>query len=99
MQKVQLMITMILGLPGEGMTMKQLSIEGIKRPRGRPVTGKAQSAAERVRASRERRGLVAVTIDLPADLVDQLNEYLQFKGVTKNEVFAKLIQSQLLRKR
>jgi hypothetical protein len=56
-------------------------------------------AAARVRAHREKHDLVAVTIDLPRDLVSGLEEYLKFKNTTKNAVFAKLLQSQLLRKR
>ena len=70
-----------------------------KRGRGRPPSGKAMTAAERKAAQRARSGLVPVTVELPADLVEGLNDYLRFKDTTKNEVFAKLIRSQLLRKR
>ena len=60
---------------------------------------KYKTTAERVAAFRARHNLIAVTVDLPADVVDGLNEYLRFKGMTKSAVIAKLIRSQLLRKR
>lgn len=58
-----------------------------------------ESAAERVAAYRERNRLVTVTLDLPVEVVDGLNDYLRFKDVTKGQVIAKLIRTQLLRKR
>lgn len=74
-------------------------VEPAKRGRGRPASGQAMTAAERKAAQRARSGLVTVTVDLPADLVAGLEEYLRFKDTTKNEVFARLIRTQLLRKR
>lgn len=71
----------------------------VKRKRGRPPTGNAMTAAERQAAYRARHELVSVTVELPAELVESLNDYLKFKDVTRNEVFAKLLRSQLLRKR
>jgi hypothetical protein len=71
----------------------------VKRGRGRPKTGNAMTPAERQAAYRARHELEAVTVQLPRDLVAALNEYLKFKDTTKNEVFAKLLRSQLLRKR
>lgn len=70
-----------------------------KRGRGRPSTGKAMTAAERQAAYRARNSLVPVTVELPAELVAGLDEYLRFKDLSRNEVFAKLIRTQLLRKR
>ncbi|EHP43595.1 hypothetical protein OR16_07806 [Cupriavidus basilensis OR16] len=70
-----------------------------KRGRGRPSTGQAMTAAERKAAQRARAGLVPVTVELPVELVDALNDYLRYKDMTKNEVFAKLLRTQLLRKR
>jgi hypothetical protein len=58
-----------------------------------------KSNVDKLRAYRERHNLIAVTVQLPAELVDGLNDYLRFKDVTKNEVFVKLLRSQLLRKR
>ena len=60
---------------------------------------KYASDAERVAAYRARRQLVPVTLDLPADVVAGLDEYLRFKDMTKSAVIAKLIRTQLLRKR
>lgn len=74
-------------------------VEAPKRGRGRPSTGHAMSPAERQAAYRARNNLVPVTVELPADLVDGLNEYLKFKDVTRNQVIARLLRSQLLRKR
>lgn len=71
----------------------------VKRKRGRPSTGTAMTPAERQAAYRARNALVPVTVDLPRELVDGLNDYLKFKDTSKNDVFAKLIRSQLLRKR
>lgn len=55
--------------------------------------------AEKVAAHRAKHNTKTITIELPADLVEALNDYMQFKNTTKNEVFAKLIKNQLLRKR
>ena len=57
------------------------------------------NAAARVAAYRERHKLVTLSVDIPADCVDGLNEYLKFKGLTKSSVIEKLIRTQLLRKR
>lgn len=76
----------------------ELEVGGTRR-RGRPSTGAAKSAAERQAAFRERHGLVAMTVYLPAELIEAVNQYMRFKDVTKTDVFSKLIRSQLLRKR
>lgn len=67
------------------------------RGRGRPRVH--ESDAARVQAHREKHDLVALTVDLPRAVVDEFNEYLKFKDVTKNAVIEKLLRSQLLRKR
>lgn len=58
-----------------------------------------ENDAARVAAYRARKDLVTLTVDLPADVVAGLDQYLKFKGVTKREVIEKLLRSQLLRKR
>lgn len=58
-----------------------------------------ESDAERVAAYRARKNLVPVTVNLPADVVQGLENYLKFKDTTKAAVFEKLIRTQLLRKR
>lgn len=55
--------------------------------------------AARVAAHRQRHKLVTLSVDLPSELVDQLEVYLAFKNLTKKAVIAKLIRTQLLRKR
>ena len=57
------------------------------------------SDADKVKAFREKHGVVACTFDIPQDVLDQFNEYLKFKDITKSDVLVKLIKSQLLRKR
>lgn len=57
------------------------------------------TAYEKVKAFRERHGLVTFSVDLPIDVVQGLNDYLKFKNVTKTEVLTRLIRGQLLRKR
>lgn len=71
----------------------------VKRKRGRPSTGTAMTPAERQAAYRARHELVPVTVELPSELVEALNDYLKFKDTTRNAVFAKLLRTQLLRKR
>ncbi len=58
-----------------------------------------ENAAERVRAWRAAKGVVAVTFDMPADLLERFNEFLKFKDVKKSAVLCRLIETQLLRKR
>lgn len=58
----------------------------------------ADSAA-RVAAHRAKNDTVTLSVDLPRDLVEGLNNYMRFKDLTKVEVISKLITSQLLRKR
>lgn len=57
------------------------------------------SDADRVKAHREKHGVVALTFDIPQDVLAQFEEYLKFKDVKKSDVLVKLIKSQLLRKR
>jgi len=72
---------------------------GVVRQRGRPPTGTAMTAAERKRKSREKHRTVAVAVDLPVDLVLDLQEYLLGKDMTMAAVMEKLLRTQLLRKR
>jgi hypothetical protein len=57
------------------------------------------SPAARVAAYRERHALVTLSVDLPADLVAQLEAFMKFKDLTKAAVIEKLLRTQLLRKR
>lgn len=58
-----------------------------------------ENDAARVAAYRARHNLVSFTVDLPADCVDGLAQYMRFKNLTRSEVVTKLIRAQLLRKR
>jgi hypothetical protein len=58
-----------------------------------------ESPAARVAAYRARHDLVTLSVDIPADLASQFADYLKFKNLTKASVIAKLLSSQLLRKR
>jgi hypothetical protein len=57
------------------------------------------NAAERQAAYRARNELVTLSVEIPREVMEALNEYLQFKDKTKNEVITKLLTNQLLRKR
>jgi len=57
------------------------------------------SPAARVAAYRERHALVTLSVDVPAELVAQLDNWMRFKDTTKAAVIEKLIRTQLLRKR
>lgn len=58
-------------------------------------------AAARIKRYRERHAVKGVTVNLPVELVAQLDEWIatKGKGKTKSEVIEKLIRTQLLRPR
>ncbi len=58
-----------------------------------------ENAAARVAAHRERHNTKTLSVQIPAELMDGLNEYMKFKNLTKDAVITKLLQGQLLRKR
>lgn len=64
-----------------------------------PRKRKYKNDAERVAAYRARNRLVTLCVDIPVDVAEALDQYLQFKDVTKSAVIEKLLRSQLLRKR
>lgn len=66
--------------------------------RARPLT-KQQKAAARVAKMRADRGLRALTVNLPADLIDQFHAKRKERGQTTNEAIEKLLRTQFLRKR
>lgn len=55
--------------------------------------------AARVKAYRDRHSLKQMSVEIPADVLAQFEEFLKFKDLSKSEVVTKLIVSQLLRKR
>jgi len=73
----------------------------VRRP-GRPA--KYASQAERQAAYRARNDLVQVAVELPADVAQALDAYMarhsaDGEGLSKSAVIAKLLRTQLLRKR
>lgn len=75
---------------------------GLKRSKGRPRSGAALTSAQRQKARRERlraSGVGALTVELPLDVIEALNEFMRFKDVTQDQVIERLIRQQLLRKR
>ena len=55
--------------------------------------------AERLARMREARGLKGLTLNLPADLVDEFHERRKSRNQTANEAIEKLLRTQYLRKR
>lgn len=55
--------------------------------------------AARIKAYRERKGLKSFTVELPAEIYNGLEQYLEHRGEAKSTVIARLIKNQLLRKR
>lgn len=76
-----------------------LTIPDLARPRGRPATGKAMSAAERQRKFREKNNLRSFTVHIDAELWAALEAYQLGKNLTKSTIVEKLLRTQLLRKR
>jgi hypothetical protein len=66
-------------------------------PRGRRAV--YATSAEKQKAYRERKNIVAVTVNLPAALAAELDAWLVAKGKKKSAVIEKLIRTQLLRPR
>lgn len=64
-----------------------------------PRPRKYASDAERVAAYRARHELVTLSVDVPAEIVEGIEEYMRFKNLTKAAVITKLVKTQLLRKR
>lgn len=79
-----------------------LELPGIKPPtvtkkRGRPRV--YADAAARQRAYVARNGLVQMSVQLPEALYAEFMGWLQFKDQQKSAVIARLLRTQLLRKR
>ena len=77
-------------------------LEGFKRPVGRPLTGRAQTSAERQRKRREllrASGRDSLTVELPVDLLKALDHFVRFKDISKDEVIERALRQQVFRKR
>lgn len=66
--------------------------------RAAPLTQREKTAA-RVRKMRETKNLKALTLNLPAELVDQFHARRKAQDKTANEAIAHLLRTQYLRKR
>lgn len=74
----------------------------LKRPRGRPVTGNAMTAAERQKLRRERlraAGDEVITLTVSLEVADALRRSVKFKDLTLGEAFNKIVYDRLIRKR
>lgn len=70
------------------------------RRRGRPPKGdRAMTGAERKAASREARGLQAVTINLPIEVLAAVDQYRKFKDTTRDAAIEKALRNAYMRKR
>ena len=58
-----------------------------------------ENDAARIKAHRERKNLKSLTLELPAEIYEGLEHYLEHRGESKSTVIARLIKNQLLRKR
>lgn len=58
-----------------------------------------ENDAARVAAYRARKDLVTLSVDVPRDVAEGIEEYMRFKNLTKAAVITKLVRTQLLRKR
>ncbi len=58
-----------------------------------------ENDAARVKAHRERRNLKSFTVELPGEIYEGLEKYLEHRGEAKSTVIARLIKNQLLSKR
>jgi hypothetical protein len=56
-------------------------------------------AAQRIAKMREAKGLKGLTVNIPAELVDQFHAKRKEQGKTANEAIAHLLRTQFLRKR
>lgn len=77
-------------------------LPGVPKRPGRPPTGKALSGADRQREYRARlreAGKEVLTVDIDADVIQKLREFVEFKDMTQGEVVSKVLRDRLLRKR
>jgi hypothetical protein len=80
----------------------KFTVDFLNAPGGRPPRQGALTSAQRQSLRRDRlrlAGKVSVTVILPVDIVEGLDKFVQFKGLSKDVVIERLIRSQLLRKR
>lgn len=77
-------------------------VDPVRRPRGRPPSGNAQTAAQRQAARRERlkaSGVEALTFLVDDEVAAALRKFVEFKDMTQAEAINKILRDRLLRKR
>jgi hypothetical protein len=75
---------------------------GAIRQRGRPVSGKAMTGAQRQAARRAKlatQGKTTLTVEVSIEVAEALAAFVKFKDQSKDAVIERLIRSQLMRKR
>lgn len=83
--------------PDDTVTAEIPGLKPLKVSKPRPR--KYASEAEKQAAYRDRKGVTAMTIQLPNGVAAEFEAWLTSKGKKKSAVIAHLIQTQLLRKR
>lgn len=63
------------------------------------LVGERPPKKSRQAAWRDKRGLKAMTVNLPADVLEGFNAYLAKTGKNRNDAIAHLLRTQVLRKR
>lgn len=63
------------------------------------LAGERPAKPSRLDKMRERRGLRGLTVNIPAELVEQFHERRKVRGQSANEAIANLLRTQYLRKR
>jgi predicted component of type VI protein secretion system len=63
------------------------------------LAGERPAQPSRLDKMRSRRGLRGLSVNLPAELVDQFHAKRKERGQTANEAIEKLLRTQFLRKR
>lgn len=77
-------------------------IAAANRQRGRPMTGKAKTAAQRQKEHRDRlrqAGMGSMTVQLPVEVIGAVHNFLKFKDETQDQLIERLLRQQLMRKR
>lgn len=87
---------------GELLSLLVDLVPPVKRPRGRPASGLALSAAERQAARRERlraSGIEPLTFLVDDEVAAALRKFVEFKDITQAQAINAILRDRLLRKR
>lgn len=87
---------------GDLLTVLAVPDAPVKRPRGRPASGLALSAAERQAARRERlraSGVEPLTFLVDDEVAAALRKFVEFKDMTQAQAINAILRDRLLRKR